>query len=197
MGLSPWVSVLSSVSLPPPIYESLRLCETAVGFVRSLPHPDLRFPVATGSPGGTSQFCFCLLFHPLPPVLSSGCVSCYLVFLIVSLSAFFFGCRFLSVFCVLLSGSLFLCRPPPWLRPISVEVCFLLHPFCVLHSFRLSRSPSCLLSFLSFVFLRFPSWGLFRFSSFVWGLPCMSLSLPLPCGSSTHGSFEFDSSILG
>ena len=55
----PWSGgSLVSVSRPAVFYESLLLCGRSVVIVGSLPRSDLRFPLMTGSPCGTSQ---CLL----------------------------------------------------------------------------------------------------------------------------------------
>ena len=59
---------------------------------------DLRFPLATGSPVGTSHFCFSLLLHLLLRLFCQDFVGCSLVFLLVAVS---------GVFSLLL-------RLPPW-----------------------------------------------------------------------------------
>ena len=46
---------LWSVSLDPPVFRALPRSGGAVLFIGFLPRSDLRFPLATGSPYGTSQ----------------------------------------------------------------------------------------------------------------------------------------------
>ena len=83
-------------------------------FIQSMTRSDLRFPLATGSPGWLSQFCFRLLLHHLFRVFRQIFVACCLVFLLVYVSGVFSSGRFLFFLrpCVAFGFS-FLLRPPP------------------------------------------------------------------------------------
>ena len=118
-------------------------------------------PLATGSPVGTSPFCFLLAPSYFPPIVSSGYfVGSSLVFILLSVS----GINTL---------------PSPFrldsFLSFSVEGCCSLHLFFVFFSFRLPGL--LLLPLLSFAILRCSSVGFLAVFFLCWGFSLQGLSL--------------------
>ena len=147
-------------------------------FLGSVTRSDLRFPLATGSPVGTSPLCFSWPPSSSPPVVSSVFVVCSLGFILFciwsSLSSFVFC---LCLFCSLYWGVSF---PPPFC------VFLFILPSWILCCFSLN----CLLPFFSL-----SPWGSLRFPSLVSGFSLPGLS-PSLLSLSAHGPSGFPSSGL-